>query len=136
MSAKKFVFIPTKEKNPTSCFLIKFKYEHGDADLLTYNNFIIKECDPDILSEYLEHFKVVSKAISDNRSYSTPFPEDLIYDCDSRLKNWADGIYIPLVSDVIYNTGIDNYASIEIEDIYFFDEYGVEHVLENKFSYI
>lgn len=96
-------------------YVIKFNFEHGDADLTTS-----EECHFDFgnssLETYLKMFEEVSEAISYSRSSGVDLPDDF-EDTAFVLINGEEE-YVPLERDKIYGMNVSNYfAKVSIESI-------------------
>ena len=117
----KITYTPIPEDNKNrDAYVIKFNFEHGDADLTTFevNKFYFGNSSLEI---YLKKFEEISSAITDSRSSGVDLPMD--------FENNAFVIiggkeFIPLQLDKIYRCSSNYFASVSIDSILWYSATG------------
>lgn len=109
---------------PRNAFVIKFQYEHGDADMTTYQEEQVKLTEQQLI-DYLRQVDSIAEDIDDARACGREVPEESVFGAT------CHGYDIPLEYDSIYR---NEYATLSIHSITYFDENGVEFsvIVEDK----
>lgn len=111
----KLKYTPKAPSTP-SIFVVKFKYEHGDADTTTYFEKIVNLKEKEFI-EYLEKVNMCAQDIDDARAYGTELPDGF-----QEGQN-CHGVNIPIEYDCHYQ---DDSANISVSRITYIDVDGVE----------
>lgn len=122
-----FKMTPIIDKTIESCFIVSIDYEHGDADLTTSDNTIIKSTNLSDLEKFIDKFNEVNIHVDNNRSYGTKYPpqfEELDY-CFPvpGLYGERTCVYIPLERDQFTNDS-NYFAGMSIGKVIYYDESG------------
>lgn len=122
-----FKMTPIIDKTIESCFVVTIAYEHGDADLTTTDNTVIKSTNINDLEKFFDKFNEVNVHVDNNRSYGTKYPsqfEELDY-CFPVPGLYGDRttVYIGLERDEFTNES-DYFAGMSISKVVYYDESG------------
>ena len=112
----KLKYTPKEINAPHNVFVVKFKFEYGDADVSTCLEKKIKLNEQEFI-EYLEKVNECAQDIDDARAYERELPDGFAEDQS------CHGVSIPIEYDTHYQ---DSYAGLSISSIVYFNENGVE----------
>ena len=116
-------------KSPKSCFTIKVKYTHGDADFYTYEDYTLKtESDEDFIL-YVKMFNKIASAIEDDDLCSVVQPEHMTEMSTYKIPVPGTTLYIHTLLDctALDYTEYTARMQMDLNEIYFYDTNGVAY---------
>ena len=106
--------------NNKNQYVVTIAYEHGDADITTYNTYTLNDVSEDALFDFVKRVNKTAEHIEMNRHYSVKFPDEFY-----SLTKTDNGLHqFDLEYDKKYSSAGEYYAAMSIDSIVYYNHNG------------